>query len=83
MYAKAESKIEAASRKKKDAKKDFDLLAKFKGEYPPSLAAVMAGVVENPGTGFHTIALQVAITSNALGKTEEAPLFSSLSVSGL
>lgn len=74
MYAKAESKIEAASKKKKDAKKDFELLAKFKGAYPPSLAAVMAGAVENPGTGFHTIALQVAITSNALGKTEEQML---------
>jgi hypothetical protein len=71
MYAKAESKIDAAAKKKKDAKKDFELLAKFKGAYPPSLAAVMNGTIVNETTGFHTIALQVAITSNALGKSEE------------
>jgi hypothetical protein len=73
LYAKAEAKIEAASKKRKDSKKDFELLAKFKGAFPPSLAAVMAGTVV-PTLGFHSIALQVTITANALGKTEEQML---------
>ncbi len=70
LYAKAESKVEAASKKRKDAKKDVQLLAKFAGKYPPSLAGVMAGTIV-PNVGFHQIALQVTITSNALGKSEE------------
>jgi hypothetical protein len=43
LYAKAESKVDAAAKKRKDSKKDFELLARFKGQFPPSLAAVMAG----------------------------------------
>jgi hypothetical protein len=41
--------------------------SRFKGQFPPSLAAVMAGTVV-PTVGFHSIALQVTITANALGK---------------
>jgi hypothetical protein len=67
LYAKAESKVDAAAKKRKDSKKDFELLARFKGQFPPSLAGVMAGTVV-PTVGFHGIALQVTITSNALGK---------------
>jgi hypothetical protein len=47
------------------------LLAKFKGQFPPSLQKVMAGEAVNAGAGFHKIALQVAITANALGKKED------------
>jgi hypothetical protein len=69
MYAAAEKKIEAAAKRKKDTKKDLALLEKFKGGFPPSLVAVMAG--EGAASiGFHKIALQVAITANALGKEE-------------
>ena len=74
LYAKAEAKIEAAGKKRKSAKKDMELLAKFKGAFPPSLERVMAGQVVPEGVGSHRIALQVAITSNALGKTEEQML---------
>lgn len=74
LYAKAAAKIEAAAKKRKDAKKDFELLARFKGDYPPSLAKVMSGEIVNDTQGFHMIALQVAITSNALGKSEEQML---------
>jgi hypothetical protein len=70
LYAKAEAKIEAASKKRKDSKKDFELLARFKGQFPPSLAAVMARTVV-PTVGFHAIALQVTITANALGKSSQ------------
>jgi len=69
MYAKAEQKVSAAAKRKKDSKKDVELLARFKGGYPPSLLSVMAG--EGTGDiGFHQIAMQIAITTNALGKKE-------------
>lgn len=73
LYAKAESKVDAASKKRKDAKKDYELLGKFKGQFPPSLAGVMAGTIV-PTQGFHGIALQITITANALGKSEEEML---------
>jgi hypothetical protein len=69
--AKAEAKIDAASKRRKSAKSDAALLAKFKGKFPPSLERVMAGEDVNPGKGFHNIALQIAITANALGKKED------------
>lgn len=71
LFAKAEAKMEAASKRRKSSKSDAALLAKFKGEFPATLQRVMAGEAVNPGAGFHKIALQVAITGNALGKKEE------------
>jgi hypothetical protein len=71
LYAKAESKIEAAAKKRKSSKADATLLAKFQGKMPPSLLRVLAGEIVAPNTGFHKIALQAAITANALGWTEE------------
>jgi hypothetical protein len=71
MFAEAESKIDAAAKKKKAQKADTALLAKFQGKMPPSLLRVLAGEVVAPNTGFHKIALQAAITANALGWTEE------------
>ena len=50
LYAKAEAKIEAASKKRKDSKKDFELLARLKGQFPASLAGVMAGSI-SPAVG--------------------------------
>jgi len=74
LYAKAEAKVLAAAKKKKDSSKDVELLARFKGEYPPSLLKIMAGDNPEPGTGFHPIAMQIAITSNELNKKEEEML---------
>lgn len=37
---------------------------------PPSLLRLLAGELVAPNTGFHKIALQVAITGNALGLDE-------------
>ena len=66
LYAKASGKIESAAKRKKGAKKDFELLARFKGQFPPSLAKILAGEGTAENVGFHQIALQVAITANAL-----------------
>lgn len=74
MYASAEKKIEAAGKRKKDGKKDLALLEKFKGGFPPSLVAVMQGEGTAANLGFHKIALQIAITANALGKKEDEVL---------
>jgi hypothetical protein len=43
----------------------------FAGKMPPSLLKVLAGELVAPNTGFHKIAMQAAITANALGWTEE------------
>ncbi len=74
LYAKAAKKIEAGTKKRASAKRDATLLAKFKGQFPPSLARLMAGEGSAENTGFNKIALQIAITSHALGKTEEQVL---------
>ena len=70
LFAKAEQKVIAAAKRRKDSAKDVELLARFKGEYPPSLLRVMGGEPSAQGIGFHQIAMQIAITSNALGKKE-------------
>lgn len=53
------------------AKKDRDLLAHFKGEWPDSVKRVMAGEGIAKGVGWNRIAMQLAIVANALGKTEQ------------
>ena len=73
-YAKAEQKVGAAAKKKKDPAIDAKLLTKFKGDYPPSLLAIMSGQPSADGMGFHQIAMQIGITTNALGKREDQML---------
>jgi hypothetical protein len=70
LYAQAEQKVTAVAKRKKDSTKDKALLARFKGEYPPTLARVMAGEGTATDAGFNQIAMQIAITSHALGKSE-------------
>lgn len=74
LYAKAEAKLEAAMKRRKSSKQDGELLNKFKGAYPPSLLKIMAGEGMADNVGFHKIALQIVITTHALGKTEEQML---------
>lgn|GEM_PF-1936647 len=73
-YAKAEQKITVAAKKKKDSSKDKELLSRFKGAYPPSLLKVMTGESVAEDAGFHQLAMQIAITTNALGKPESEML---------
>jgi hypothetical protein len=70
LYAQAEQKVTAVAKRKKDSTKDKALLARFKGEYPPTLARVMAGEGTATDAGLNQIAMQIAITSHALGKSE-------------
>jgi len=73
-YAKAEQKVAAAVKRRKESSKDVQLLAKFGGTYPPTVARLMAGEGLEEKIGFHQIALQVGVVSNALGKTEDEML---------
>lgn len=70
LFAKACQKIDSATKNKKSGEADKKLLLKFGGKFPPSLEKIMQGAPTNADTGFHNIALQIAVTANALGKTE-------------
>ncbi len=72
--SKAQQKVAAAVKRKKNTAVDAALLKKFEGGYPPSLLRVMSGECVAEGLGFHQLAMQIAITSNVLGKSEEAML---------
>jgi len=74
LYAKAEQKVAAAAKRKKNTVVDAALLKKFEGGFPPSLLKVMSGECVAEDLGFHKIAMQIAITANVLGKDEAATL---------
>lgn len=72
MFAKAQGKMsDAVKRTAKTAAQDTALLAKFKGQFPPTVEKVMRGEGLLHGIGFQKIAMQLAITANALGKSAE------------
>jgi len=72
MFLKAESKVaEAGKRRAKAGGADEALLAKFKGQWPDTVKMIMAGEGLLDNVGFHKIAMQLAITANALGKTAD------------
>lgn len=70
LFAKAEQKVAAAAKNRKNSTKDLELLARYKGQFPPSLLKVMAGEGTAEGVGFHQLAMQIAITASSLGKKE-------------
>lgn len=74
MFEKAKLKVEAAVKRKKDSAKDLRLLADFKGAYPPTLERIMRGEGVAENAGFQQLAMQIAITSNAIMKSEEQML---------
>lgn len=69
LFAKSQQKIDAAVGRQTKSNKDAEVLAKFKGQWPPSVERVLKGEGLAPNVGFQTIALQLAITANALGKS--------------
>ena len=70
MFAQAEDKILKASKSRKSTEADKKLLTKFLGKTPPTVARIAAGEGIKPDVGFHNIAMQLAITANALGRSE-------------
>lgn len=72
MFLKAQTKVdEAQKRRAKGGNADEALLAKFKGQFPPTLQKILSGEGLAPNVGFHKVAMQLAITANALGKTAD------------
>ncbi len=71
MYLKSEQKVINAAKKRGSAQKDVEALAKFKGVYPATIKRIMDGEATVEGAGFNKIAMQLGITVNGLGKTED------------
>jgi hypothetical protein len=71
MYSSAEQKVVAAAKRRGTGQKDVEALAKFKGEFPPSILKIMQGEGTMDDAGFNKIAMQLGITANGLGKTED------------
>jgi hypothetical protein len=74
IFAKAEQKVLAAQKRRKNSVHDAALLQKFAGQFPPSLLKIMSGESTSDGIGFHQIAMQIAITAGALGKKDDVVL---------
>lgn len=55
----------------KSSKADEALVKTLKGQWSPTMKQMLTGEAVEPGTGFHKVAIQLAITAVALGKTYE------------
>ena len=71
MFTKASERIDKQVKARAKFKGDTEALARFKGEFPATVQRLMSGEGVLPGVGFNKLAMQLAITANALGKTEE------------
>lgn len=78
LFTKAQAKVEFALKARKNTSADEAILVKYKGDFPPSVKRLMAGENLMPNVGFHRIAMQLAVTANALGKTREELVEASL-----
>lgn len=72
IFLEAQQKVADATKKKKGAKKDRELLEKFKGKWPPTVEALLRGEKLSPDAGWNQIAMQIAIVANAIGKDHDA-----------
>lgn len=70
-YMKCVDKVAKGVKNRAKTSKDRELLAHFNGEFPKSLQRVMAGEGLLPSVGFNQIAMQLAITANAIGKSAD------------
>lgn len=70
-YVKCSERVAKGVKGRAKTAKDRELLTKFKGEFPPTLQRIMSGEGIADGVGFNRVALQLAITANALGKSAD------------
>jgi hypothetical protein len=71
MFNKCQTKMEEGLKRRSKGSADTALLAKFKGQFPPTIERIMRGEGLAPGVGFQKLSMQLAITANALGKSAE------------
>lgn len=74
LYSKCLDRVKRGVANRPKAAKDLEALAHFKGEFPATLRKVMSGEGLADGVGFNRVAMQIAITANALGKSAEETL---------
>lgn len=68
MFSKCQQKVEGNIAKAGKASKDCEQLARFKGEWPPTILKILNGEGLAPDIGFQKLSMQLAIAANALGK---------------
>jgi hypothetical protein len=71
LYRRCEQEVQDGLKRQKRAVKATQALRKFKGKWPPTLQAILCGVGLNPDAGWNEITLQIGITANALGITDD------------
>ena len=71
LFQLGKDKVEKALARKKARKPKDNPLERFKGEWPDALQLILTNQGVAEGVGWASIALQLAITAIALGKTEE------------
>ena len=71
LFSICEDKVQAGLRRRKSAKPNTDLIKKYNGEWPATVRGILDGDNITEGAGFNRIALQLAITAHALGKSEK------------
>lgn len=71
LYVKCSERVTKGVKNRGKSTKDRELLAQFKGDFPASIKKIMAGEGLANGVGFNRIAMQLAITANALGKSAD------------
>ena len=55
----------------KSTKADEALVKTLGGNWSPTMKQMLTGEAIEPGTGFHKVAIQLAITAHAIGKTQD------------
>lgn len=71
LFMKSQQKVEEAVKRRAKGNADDALLARYKGKFPPTVERLMRGEGLAPGIGFQRVAMQLAITANALGKSAD------------
>lgn len=72
IYSKSREKVEKGLKAKGRRKKQPDILVKFKGAWPETISQILKGEAKlKDQVGWNYLAMQLAITADSLGKTEE------------
>ena len=70
MYSRAKDKVDASTKKAKAKKNRTAELRRFGGQWPETVARILSGEDLKDGVGWNRVAMQLALTADALGKKE-------------
>lgn len=70
IYSRAKDKVDGAIKKRRN-RKPSEALKYFNGQWPDTVKSLMEGDIVKDGVGWNRIAMQLALTADGLGKTEE------------